>query len=74
MRTHIDIDDALLEEVRSLGGYRTIKAAVNQALAEHVKQLKRQQLLESRGQFHWTGDLDLLRQPRLPDECASDAG
>lgn len=71
MRTHIDIDDALLEKARNLGGYRTIKAAINIALAEHVKQLKRQQLLNFRGQFHWQGDLNSLRQFRsdVTDAC-----
>lgn len=71
MRTHIDIDDALLTEARNLGGYRTIKAAVNMALTEHVKQLKRQQLISLRGQFHWQGDLNSLRQSRsdATDAC-----
>jgi Arc/MetJ family transcription regulator len=61
MRTHIEIDDALLEEARTLGGYTTIKSAVNVALAEHVKQLKRQALLNLRGQLNWQGDLEVLR-------------
>lgn len=64
MRTHIEIDDALLEEARTLGGYTTIKSAVNVALAEHVKQLKRQTLLNLRGQFNWQGDLEVLREMR----------
>ncbi len=72
MRTHIDIDDELLEEARNLGGYRTIKATVNVALTEHVKQLKRQQLLKLRGQFHWQGDLDRLRRSRIPDVTPPD--
>jgi Arc/MetJ family transcription regulator len=42
MRTYIEIDDALLEEAFRLGGYTTIQSAVNTALVEHVKQLKRQ--------------------------------
>ncbi|NJM95132.1 MAG: type II toxin-antitoxin system VapB family antitoxin [Acaryochloridaceae cyanobacterium CSU_5_19] len=67
MRTHIEIDDALLAEARTLGGYATIKAAVNVALSEHVKQLKRQQLLGLRGQMHWQGDLDRLRAVREPN-------
>ena len=67
MRTHIDIDEVLLEQARTLGGYTTIKTAVNVALAEHVKQLKRQQLLQLRGQLHWQGDLDRLRGLREPD-------
>ncbi len=64
MRTHIDIDDVLLDEARALGGYTTIKMAVNVALVEHVKQLKRQELLRLRGQMHWQGDLDFLRAER----------
>jgi Arc/MetJ family transcription regulator len=67
MRTHIDIDDALLEQARVLGGYTTIKSAVNVALAEHVKQLKRQELLKLRGQLHWQGDLEKLRELREPN-------
>jgi Arc/MetJ family transcription regulator len=64
MRTHIDIDDALLDQARTLGGYTTIKSVVNIALAEHVKQLKRQELLKLRGTLHWQGDLNQLREPR----------
>ena len=64
MRTHIEIDDALLKEARTLGGYTTIKSAVNVALAEHVKQLKRQALLNLRGQLNWQGDLEQLRGMR----------
>lgn len=67
MRTHIDIDDALLEEAKRLGDYRTITATVNAALAEHVKQLKRRQLLNLRGQFNWQGNLDHLRRSRSAD-------
>ncbi len=67
MRTHIEIDDALLAEVRGLGGYSTIKLAVNVALAEHAKQLKRQELLKLRGQLHWQGDLEQLREVREPN-------
>lgn len=66
MRTHIDIDDGLLEQARALGGYTTIKSVVNIALAEHVKQLKRQELLKLRGQLHWQGDLEQLRDLRDP--------
>lgn len=46
MHTRIEIDDTLLEEALTLGGYTTIQSAVNAALAEHVKQLKRQALLK----------------------------
>lgn len=64
MKTNIEIDDSLLEQARTLGGYTSIEAAVNVALAEHINQLKRQQLLQLRGQCHWQSDLDTLRTPR----------
>lgn len=64
MRTHIELDDALLEQVRELGHFPSKKAAVNAALAEYAKLLKRQQLLALRGKVAWQGDLDALRANR----------
>lgn len=67
MRTNIDIDDHLLTQVQNLGRFATKKAAVNAALAEYAKLLKRRQLLELRGQVRWEGNLDQLRAARNPN-------
>jgi Arc/MetJ family transcription regulator len=64
MKTHIELDDELLEQVFRLGGFDTKKAAVNTALAEYAKLLKRRELLEMRGQVRWEGDLAALRADR----------
>jgi len=64
MRTHIELDERLLAQVQHLGRFATKKAAVNAALAEYTKLLKRQQLLELRGKVRWEGDLDRLRASR----------
>ena len=64
MRTHIELDDQLLAQVQNLGRFATKKAAVNTALAEYAKLLKRRQLLELRGQVHWEGNFDQLRASR----------
>ena len=64
MKTHIDLDEQLLEQVVRLGGFDTKKAAVNTALAEYVKLLKRRELLAMRGQVRWEGDLAALRADR----------
>lgn len=72
MRTHVEIDDALLEQVIRLGGFATKKAAVNAALAELSRALKRRQLLEMRGKVPWIGDLASLRAAR--DGGRADAG
>ncbi len=64
MKTHIELDDALLEEVFRMGGFDTKKAAVNTALAEYAKLLKRRELLKMQGKMPWVGDLDALREDR----------
>lgn len=67
MRTNIELDDRLLAQVQNLGRFATKKAAVNTALAEYAKLLKRRQLLALRGQVQWEGNLDQLRASRNPD-------
>jgi len=64
MRTHIELDDDTLDQVLRLGGFPSKKAAVNTALVEYAKMLKRKQLVALRGQVRWQGDLDQLRATR----------
>lgn len=64
MRTHLELDDALLNQVVQLGRFPTKKAAVNAALSEYVKLLKRRQLLDLRGKVTWEGNLEQLRASR----------
>lgn len=64
MKTHIELDDELLAQVFHLGGFATKKAAVNTALAEYVKLLKRRELLSLRGKIRWEGDLGEMRADR----------
>jgi Arc/MetJ family transcription regulator len=64
MKTHIELDDNLMEQVVRLGCFNTKRAAVNAALEEYAKLLKRRQLLELRGKVLWEGDLERLRATR----------
>ena len=64
MKTHIELDDAVLEEVLKLGGFVTKRAAVNTALAEFANLLKRRELLAMRGKIPWEGNLDEMRADR----------
>jgi Arc/MetJ family transcription regulator len=64
VKTHIELDDAVLENVLKLGGFSTKKAAVNSALAEYAKLLARRELLAMRGKVRWEGNLDELRADR----------
>lgn len=64
MRTNIELDDALVDLVRKLGQFDTKKAAVNAALAEYARLLKRRQVLALRGRVRWQGNLRRLRAAR----------
>ncbi len=64
MKTHVEVDDDLLQEVLRLGAFETKKAAIHAALVELSKSLKRRELLALRGKVRWLGDLDQLRTAR----------
>lgn len=64
MRTQVDLDEQLLAQIVQMGAFPSKKAAIQAALVEFVKTLKRRQLLALRGQIQWQGDLDQLRANR----------
>ena len=49
--TNLALDDALVEEAKKLGGHRTKREAVNQALAEYVARRKQRGILELFGKL-----------------------
>jgi Arc/MetJ family transcription regulator len=49
MPTNLAIDDQLLEDALRIGGQRTKKATVNEALKEYIDRRKRLQALEAFG-------------------------
>lgn len=58
MATNLDLDDELIDKAVELGGHRSKKDAVNQALRDYVSQLKRLRALESFGTFEFHPDYD----------------
>lgn len=46
MATNLALDDGLIEEARQLGGQRTKKDVVTQALVEYIQRRKQLKLLE----------------------------
>lgn len=66
MKTHIDIDDAVLASVQLLGGFVTKREAVHAALTDLARRLAARQSLDMQGQFDWQGELHEVREPRLP--------
>ena len=64
MRTNIEIDDEVLQEVRRLTGAKTKREAVDLALRELVARYQRLGLLRLKGKVHWEADLEGSRRGR----------
>lgn len=62
MPTNLSIDDDLLNEARALGGHRTKKDTVNEALREYVLKRKQWQVVELFGQIEYDSDFDYKAQ------------
>jgi Arc/MetJ family transcription regulator len=58
MATNLLIDDALLNEAKELGGFRTKRETVDRALREFVRQRKRLELLNLRGLIEFDPEYD----------------
>ena len=51
MATNLAIDDALLEEARRVGGQKTKRATVTEALNEYIQRRKQQGVVKLFGKF-----------------------
>ena len=58
MATNLDIDQTLLKEAVTIGGHRSKKAAVTEALQEYIARHKQQQIVELFGTVEYRGDYD----------------
>lgn len=58
MATNLAIDDELLDEALRVGGHRTKKATVNEALREYVQRRKQLQILELFGKIDFDPTYD----------------
>lgn len=58
MPTNLALNDELIDEARRLGGHRTKRQAVNEALEEYVSRRKRQEVVKIFGQVEWDADYD----------------
>jgi len=58
MATNLALDDSLIEEVVKLGGFRTKKAAVTQALKEYVQRHRQAEIIELFGTIEYYEDYD----------------
>ncbi|ODC00524.1 transcription regulator of the Arc/MetJ class [Candidatus Thiodiazotropha endoloripes] len=61
MRTNIDIDDKLMDDVLKVTGLRTKKDAVELGLKTLIRLKKQENIRNFRGKLKWVGDLDEMR-------------
>jgi Arc/MetJ family transcription regulator len=53
MATNLALDDRLIEEAKLLGGHKTKKDAVTDALKEYICRHKQKKILELFGTLEW---------------------
>jgi hypothetical protein len=63
MATNLAIDDQLIIEAQTIGGSKTKKAAVTEALKEYIQRRKQLQLISLFGKIGYDPDYD-YKQPR----------
>lgn len=66
MPTNLAIDDRLLNEALQIGGERTKKATVTQALREYVERRKQARILDLFGKVELDPRYEYKRQRRRP--------
>lgn len=62
MATNLAINDEIIEEAKRVGGHRTKKAAVLEALEEYIQYHKQQQLIDLFGTIQYESDYDYKAQ------------
>lgn len=61
MRTNIEIDEKLMDEIMEKSSIKTKKEVVDTALREYLRMLKLKELAGLRGKLTWEGSLEDMR-------------
>lgn len=64
MATNLAIDDELLQMALSVGGYRTKRETVNEALREFIERRQRQELVKLFGKIRYDSRYDYKKERR----------
>lgn len=64
MPTNLAIDDALLIEAQQIGGHRTKKETVNQALSEYIQRHRQAKVVELFGTIEFDPSYEYKKQRR----------
>lgn len=66
MATNLQIDDSLIQKAVKLGGHKTKKAAVTQALIDYIEQLEQGKIVSLFGTVEYESDYDYKKQRQRP--------
>jgi Arc/MetJ family transcription regulator len=66
MPTNLALDPDLLEEAHRIGGHRTKKATVTEALREYILRRKQQRVLDLFGSVEYDANYDYKEQRNRP--------
>jgi Arc/MetJ family transcription regulator len=66
MATNLAIDDRLLEEAQKIGGQRTKKATVTEALREYIQRRKQTKIVDLFDTVEFDPKYDYKKQRRRP--------
>ena len=64
MPTNLAIDDRLLDQARTVGGFRTKRETVNEALREFIQRRQRLELTKLAGRVEYDQKYDYKRERR----------
>ncbi|HEV8658072.1 MAG TPA: type II toxin-antitoxin system VapB family antitoxin [Thermoanaerobaculia bacterium] len=64
MPSNLAIDDQLLEQAKKVGGHRTKRETVNEALLEYIQRRKRRAILDLFGRIDFDRRYDYKRARR----------
>ena len=66
MATNLQIDDKLITKAAKLGGHRTKKAAVTQALTDYIHHLEQEKIISMFGKVDYDPEYDYKKQRSRP--------
>ena len=66
MPTNLQIDDRLLAKAKKLGGFRTKKDTVNEALREYIQRRRQAKVVALFGKIDFDSSYDYKKQRRRP--------
>lgn len=62
MRTNIILDDSIIETALKIGGFKTKKATIENALKLFIQIKGQQNIKKLKGKIRWEGNLDEMRR------------